>query len=86
MYACAYGVEGDREPMCVHVCVCVQYYQVPRLWMVGYDESRHPLTPQQVHAHTHTHTRASTNTQKDTHTHTHTHTVNIHRHTAGRHV
>ncbi len=25
-----------------------QYYQVPRLWLVGYDESRHPLAPQQV--------------------------------------
>mmetsp|Transcript_8738 Transcript_8738/g.18622 ORF Transcript_8738/g.18622 Transcript_8738/m.18622 type:complete len:301 (-) Transcript_8738:342-1244(-) len=25
-----------------------QYYQVPRLWLVGYDETRHPLNPQQV--------------------------------------
>lgn len=27
---------------------CPQYYQVPRLWLVGYDESRRPLSPQQV--------------------------------------
>ena len=26
-----------------------QYYQVPRLWLVGYDETRHPLAPPQVH-------------------------------------
>ncbi|GLI63457.1 hypothetical protein VaNZ11_006429 [Volvox africanus] len=25
-----------------------QYYQVPRLWLVGFDESRKPLRPQQV--------------------------------------
>lgn len=25
-----------------------QYYQVPRFWLVGYDESKKPLTPQQV--------------------------------------
>ena len=25
-----------------------QYYQVPRLWLFGYDESRQPLAPQQV--------------------------------------
>mmetsp|Transcript_30646 Transcript_30646/g.78256 ORF Transcript_30646/g.78256 Transcript_30646/m.78256 type:complete len:314 (-) Transcript_30646:268-1209(-) len=25
-----------------------QYYQVPRLWLAGYDESRHPLSSQQV--------------------------------------
>lgn len=25
-----------------------QYYQVPRLWLVGYDEARQPLAPQQV--------------------------------------
>mmetsp|Transcript_2151 Transcript_2151/g.3487 ORF Transcript_2151/g.3487 Transcript_2151/m.3487 type:complete len:308 (+) Transcript_2151:85-1008(+) len=25
-----------------------QYYQVPRTWLVGYDENRQPLTPQQV--------------------------------------
>eukprot|EP00955_Chlamydomonas_euryale_P052763 355265-Chlamydomonas_euryale.AAC.19 len=25
-----------------------QYYQCPRFWLVGYDESRHPLAPDQV--------------------------------------
>ncbi|GAX77733.1 hypothetical protein CEUSTIGMA_g5176.t1 [Chlamydomonas eustigma] len=25
-----------------------QYYQVPRFWLVGFDESRHPLIPEQV--------------------------------------
>jgi len=25
-----------------------QYYQVPRLWLVGFDEAKQPLTPQQV--------------------------------------
>lgn len=25
-----------------------QYYQVPRLWLVGFDETRHPLLPDQV--------------------------------------
>ena len=25
-----------------------KYYQVPRFWLVGYDEKRHPLTPKQV--------------------------------------
>ncbi len=25
-----------------------QYYQVPRFWLVGYDETRHPLVPDQV--------------------------------------
>lgn len=25
-----------------------QYYQVPRLWLVGFDESRKPLSSQQV--------------------------------------
>lgn len=27
-----------------------KYYQVPRFWLVGYDESRQPLKPVQVHA------------------------------------
>lgn len=25
-----------------------QFYQCPRFWLVGYDESRHPLAPDQV--------------------------------------
>jgi ubiquitin-like-conjugating enzyme ATG3 len=25
-----------------------QYYQVPRFWLVGFDEAKQPLTPQQV--------------------------------------
>ncbi len=25
-----------------------KYYQVPRFWLVGYDEQRQPLTPKQV--------------------------------------
>lgn len=25
-----------------------QYYQCPRFWLVGYDETRHPLAPDQV--------------------------------------
>lgn len=25
-----------------------KYYQVPRFWLVGYDENRHPLTPKQA--------------------------------------
>jgi hypothetical protein len=25
-----------------------QYYQVPRFWLVGYDETRHPLSSDQV--------------------------------------
>jgi hypothetical protein len=29
-------------------CCDLQYYQVPRLWLVGYDESRQPLAPKQV--------------------------------------
>ena len=28
-----------------------KYYQVPRFWLVGYDESRQPLTPKQVKHH-----------------------------------
>ena len=27
-----------------------KYYQVPRFWLVGYDESRQPLKPKQVGA------------------------------------
>lgn len=25
-----------------------QYYQVPRFWLVGFDEAKRPLTPQHV--------------------------------------
>lgn len=25
-----------------------KYYQVPRFWLVGYDEARQPLKPKQV--------------------------------------
>lgn len=35
-------------PLDLNNLVLLQYYQVPRLWLVGYDESRQPLTPKQV--------------------------------------
>lgn len=28
-----------------------QYYQVPRIWLVGYNEAKQPLTPKQVGPH-----------------------------------
>jgi hypothetical protein len=44
---CAWAVAGI-DTMTLPYCRALQYYQVPRLWLVGYDESRQPLAPKQV--------------------------------------
>ena len=44
------GLTGQNQPKHPLYITYDQYYQVPRLWLVGFDEAKQPLTPEQVSA------------------------------------